>query len=111
MTARAISLVAEGYATFGQIVGRHFHPHLVAGKDFDVMHTHLTGDVGCDFVTVFEFYTKHCVGKGFYYGAVLFDSGLFCHVWSVDMVVKRLVIGEMFFLNKSFAERFGHGFV
>src|ERR1700688_5011499 len=30
-----ISLEAIGDATFGQVVGRHFHQHLVAGKDAD----------------------------------------------------------------------------
>ena len=65
--------VAERYTAFGKVVGRHLHTHLVAGKNLDVMHTHLAGDVGCDFVAVFQLHAEHGVGEGLENGAVLFD--------------------------------------
>src|SRR5580693_5840778 len=49
-----ISLEAVGDATFGEVVGRHFHQHLVAGKDADAILAHTAGRVGDDFVLVLE---------------------------------------------------------
>ena len=74
------SLVAESNTAFAQVVRRHLYTHLVAGKNLDVVHAHLSGDMGGDFVTVFQHYTKHSVGKGFNDSAVLFDCRLFSHI-------------------------------
>src|SRR5579862_8162522 len=49
-----ISLEAIGDATFGQVVGCHFHQHLVAGKDADAVLAHAARRVGDDLVLVFE---------------------------------------------------------
>src|SRR3984957_20825232 len=49
-----ISLEAVGDATFGQVVGRHFHQYLVAGKDADAVLAHASRRVGDDFVLVLE---------------------------------------------------------
>ena len=57
-----VSLVAENDAALGEVVRTHLYLYLVAGEDTDVVHAHLTGDVGDDGYAVFEFYTEHCVG-------------------------------------------------
>src|SRR5271154_7163174 len=49
-----ISLEAIGDATFGQVVGRHFHQHLVAGKNTDAVLAHAARRVGDDLVLVLE---------------------------------------------------------
>src|SRR5580704_7205650 len=49
-----ISLEAIGDAAFGQVVGRHFHQHLVAGKDADTVLAHAASRVGNDLVLVLE---------------------------------------------------------
>ena len=69
----AALFIAEGYATLGKVIGAHFNSHFVAGQDLDVVHTHLAGDVGNDFVAAFKFYAEHCVREGFDDGAVEFD--------------------------------------
>ena len=66
-------LVPEGYASFGEVVGRHLDADLVAGKDLDVVHAHLSGDVGRDFVAVLEFDAEHRIAESLDDGAVLFD--------------------------------------
>ena len=67
------SLVAESDAPLRQVVGRHLHPDLVAGKDLDIMHAHLASDVSGDFVAVLEFDAEHCIGERFDDDAVLLD--------------------------------------
>ena len=41
--------------------------HLVSGQDADVVHAHLSGDMGEDFVSIFELDAKHRVGQWFYH--------------------------------------------
>ena len=55
------SFVAVGDPTAGQVVGREFHLNPVAGKDADVVHAHLSGDMGQHLVAIFEFDAEHCV--------------------------------------------------
>ena len=61
----ALLLVPVRDATPSEVVGGEFHLHLVAGKDADVVHAHLSGDVGQDFVPVVERDLEHCVRKRF----------------------------------------------
>jgi len=56
-------LVTVGDAPAGEIVGSEFDLDLVTGKDADVVHAHLAGDMGKDFVTVFEFHSEHRIGQ------------------------------------------------
>ena len=70
--------VPEGNAAFRQVVGRHLHFHFVPGKDFDVVHAHLSRDVGRQHVAVVQFDAEHGVGQGLDDRAVAFDSSLFC---------------------------------
>ena len=65
--------MSECDTSFAEVVWRHLNLHLVAGKDLDVVHTHLSGDVGGDDVTVLKLHTEHCVTEGLDDHAVLFD--------------------------------------
>jgi hypothetical protein len=58
-------LVSVGDPTSGEVVRGKFNLDFVARKDPDVMHTHFSGYVGQHLVAVFEFDTKHCIGKWF----------------------------------------------
>src|SRR5271169_5923154 len=49
-----ISLEAIGDATFGQVVGRHLHQHLVAGEHADAVLAHAARRVGDDLVLILE---------------------------------------------------------
>ena len=64
--------VSKYNSTFGQIVGRHFQSHSVAGQDADVMHSHLTRNMRQHFMTVFQLHSKHGIGEGFRNRTVLF---------------------------------------
>ena len=55
------SLVAIGDPTSAEVVGGQFHLHLVAGQDSDVVHPHLSGDVGEHLVPVLELNPEHGV--------------------------------------------------
>ena len=54
-------LVAIRDATALQVVGRELNLDAITGKNPDVMHAHLAGDVGQYLVPVFEFDPKHRV--------------------------------------------------
>jgi hypothetical protein len=58
-------LVSVGDPTSGEVVRSEFNLDFVARQDPDVMHAHLSGDVGQHLVAVFEFDAKHCVGEWF----------------------------------------------
>ncbi len=60
----AASAGAVNDATFGEIVGRQFDGHFIAGQDADVVLAHLAGNVRGHGVTIFEFYAEHGVGQG-----------------------------------------------
>ena len=47
-----ITFVSEHYPSFRKVVRTHFDFHLVAGKNFDVVHTHLSRNMSGDFVSV-----------------------------------------------------------
>src|SRR5688500_17010296 len=57
------SLEAVGDATSGEVVRGELHLHLVAGKDSDVVHPHLAGDVRQHLVAVVELDTEHGIGQ------------------------------------------------
>lgn len=73
MLQKVCLLETVGDATTVEVVDGKLHRHLVARQDLDVVHTHLAGDVGGDFVAVFQLYAKHRVAEGLDDGAVLFD--------------------------------------
>src|SRR6187397_2522163 len=47
-------LVSIGDATSAEVVRGELHLHLVSGEDADVVHAHLSGDVGQHLVAVLE---------------------------------------------------------
>uniref|UniRef100_A0A0N4Z8I8 LigA n=1 Tax=Parastrongyloides trichosuri TaxID=131310 RepID=A0A0N4Z8I8_PARTI len=51
---RASLLEAVGDTALGQVVRGHFDQDLVAGEDADVVLAHLAGDMGDDFVPIFQ---------------------------------------------------------
>ena len=57
-------LVAIRNATSGEVIWRELYLHLVARKNTDVVHSHLSGDMRQNFVAVLEFHPKHCVRQG-----------------------------------------------
>ena len=78
-----VLFVTENDSAFRQIVRAHFHLYLIAGKNLNIVHTHLTRDVGCDGVTIFELDTEHCIREGLDDRSVLFNCSLFSHIGSL----------------------------
>ena len=72
-------LVPERNPAFAQVIRRHFDLYFVPGQNLDVVHPHLSGDVGGNYVAVVQFHAEHGVGQSFDNGAVLFDCSLFSH--------------------------------
>ena len=69
----------EDNAGLGEVVGRHFHRHFVAGQDLDVVLAHFPGDVAEHFVPVFQFYPEGRAGEVFEDFALHLDNVVFCH--------------------------------
>jgi len=61
--------MAEGDATLGQIIGRHFDVDFVADKHADAVFAHFSGGPGDNFVVVLEFHPEHRVGQFLRHGA------------------------------------------
>jgi len=72
-------LVSKHNSALCQVVGTHLYLDLVAGKDLDVVHAHLTRDMGDDGHSVLQLYAEHGVGQCLYDSSVLLDSSLLCH--------------------------------
>ena len=51
--------VTECYTAFGEVVGRHLYLDFVAGENLDVMHAHLSGYMGGDFMPVLQLDAEH----------------------------------------------------
>src|SRR5690554_8131060 len=76
-------------SAFGQVVRRHLHFNLITRQNLNVMHSHFTGDVSCNHMTVFQLHAKHGVGKSFDNGTVLFYRGLLSHKRSEERRVGK----------------------
>ncbi|KAF5292107.1 hypothetical protein FQR65_LT20328 [Abscondita terminalis] len=76
---------AVGDTALGEVVGGHFDLYLVASQDADVILAHATGNMGNDFVAVFQFDPEHGVGQGLSDRAFKFDGIVFRHAnpWCV----------------------------
>src|SRR5580704_3652538 len=74
-----ISLKAIGDATFGQVVGCHFHQHLVAGEHADAVLAHAARGVGDDFVLVLELDAEGGIRQQFRHHAGKFQQLFFRH--------------------------------
>ena len=57
-------LVAIRNATSGEVIWRELYLHLVARKNTDVVHSHLSGDMRQNFVAVLKLHPKHGVRQG-----------------------------------------------
>jgi len=53
--------VPVGDASTGHVIGRDLHLDLVAGKNSDAVHAHLSRTVGEDGVTVLQLHAEHGV--------------------------------------------------
>jgi len=58
--------VAVGDTAPFEVIWRELDLDLVAGQDADVVHAHLAGYVGEQFVPVVEFNTEHGIWQAFY---------------------------------------------
>ena len=67
------TLAAPGDASPGEIIGRNFDFDFIARIDADVVHPHLSGDVGDDDVTILKLDFEHCVRQSLDNDAFLFD--------------------------------------
>lgn len=56
-----VLLVPIGDPTTSQVVGRQLNLDAIAGENTDVVHPHLSGNMGQNFVAVFEFDAEHGV--------------------------------------------------
>src|ERR1700744_6496288 len=74
-----ISLEAIGDTTFGQIVGRHFHQHLVAGEHSDTVLAHAARGVGDDLVLVLELDAEGGIRQQFRHHTGKFQQLFFRH--------------------------------
>ena len=69
--------VPECYPSLGQIVNGNFNGNCIALQYFNVVHTHLTGDMCRNDVPVGKLYFKHSIGKNFRYYAFKFNNIVF----------------------------------
>jgi hypothetical protein len=57
--------VSVGDPTSGEVVRGEFNLDAVARQDSDVMHAHLSGDVGQHLVAIFKLDFEHCIRERF----------------------------------------------
>ena len=75
-----------------QIIGRQLNRHPVARQDLDKMHPHLTGDMGQDTVTVFQFHTKHGIRQGLNHLAFNLYCFLFRHKFQSTIRIPPAIV-------------------
>ncbi len=74
-----VLLETIGDSTTVEIIGRQFNCHPIAGKNLDVVHAHLAGDMRQDLVPIFQLDLEHCVGERFDNRSLKLYCILFCH--------------------------------
>ena len=62
--------MAISNAAFGKVIGGHLYLDLITRENFDVVHTHLTRDMGYNLMSVLQFDTEHGVAERFDDGSV-----------------------------------------
>ena len=82
MELRAL-LEAERDSALGEVVGRHFHVHAVAGEDADAVLAHLAGGVGEHFVVIVQLDPEHRIGEQLGHRPRKFNKVFFRHVASL----------------------------
>jgi len=71
-------------ASFGGVVGRHFHSYSITNCQTNESLAHLSGDVAEDVVTVVQFDPEHGVGEGLGDLALHLDLLFFRHAASLS---------------------------
>ena len=77
ISSNQLLFVTEGDTPLGQVVRRHLHFYLIAGKNLDVMHAHLARDMSEKLMAVLELDFEHCVRESLQNGALKFDDVFF----------------------------------
>lgn len=78
--SNCLLLIPVGNSTSAEVVGSQFHLHLVARQNPDVVHPHLSGDMGQHLVAILELDAKHRVGQRFSHRS-LKDDRIFFRFW------------------------------
>ena len=66
-------LCSESYSTLAEVIDGNLHGDLIAGYDFDIIHTHFPRNVSGDYVPVGKLYLEHGVGEHLNNNAFTFD--------------------------------------
>ena len=74
-----ILFISPGYASLCKVIRRHLDNDLVTGKNADVVHTQLAGDVADYLMSVFELDLERSVGQSFDYSTFNFNHIRFGH--------------------------------
>jgi hypothetical protein len=64
-----------------QIIWRHLHAYFITRENADIVHSHFPRDGGQYFMPVFQLYPEHGIRQGFYDRTILFNKGLFRHMF------------------------------
>jgi hypothetical protein len=73
--------ISEYYPSPRQVIRRHFYSHFISRQNADIVHSHFPRD-GCQyFVAIFQLYPEHGIRKRFYDRTILFNKGLFRHIF------------------------------
>jgi len=75
--------VAEGDATFGEIVRRQFHGDLVAGENPDTITSEAAGQMGQNHAVMLQLNTEQAAGELFEYGSGYFNAVFFTQRFSL----------------------------
>ncbi len=67
----------ECYPSLGQVIDRNLYGYCVALKYLDIMHTHFTGYMSGNDVTVGKLYFEHSVGENLRHYAFEFNNIVF----------------------------------
>jgi len=63
-----------------EVIRRKFDGDPIPLQDLDIVHPHLSGNMGEDFVAVFEFHAKRCIRQRLFDHAIDFNRPLFGHL-------------------------------
>ena len=74
-----VHLFSQGNASLGQVIGADLDGDLVTREDSNEVHSHLSGDVGEDFMSVFQDDLEDGVGQCLFDLGVHSDSFFFYH--------------------------------
>lgn len=73
-------LIPISNSTLAEIIRRKLDGHPVALENLDIIHPHLTGNVGEDLMAIFELNEERCIRQRLLDHAIDFDRPLFGHL-------------------------------